>query len=102
MDSLRKRRNKSKIWTPLGKEEQVKDMNPPRTKGEHVDNMDPPRKRVVIMIDINDGMLVMLQHERGQMRLKMLRRSDIHLWTIVSFLEDCRYNTLFMRAVLNS
>ena len=49
MDSLRKRRNKSKIWTPLRKEEQVKDMNPPRTKGEQVDNMDPPRKGGVIM-----------------------------------------------------
>ena len=42
-------RNKSKIWTLLGKEEQVDDMNPPWTKGEQVDNMDPPKKWGVIM-----------------------------------------------------
>ena len=52
--------------------------------------------------DIDDGMTVMLQHERGQVRLKMLTRSDIHLWMIVSSLEDGRYNTLFMRVVLTS
>ena len=52
--------------------------------------------------DINDGMTVMLQHERGQVLLKMLTRSYIHLWTIVSSLEDGRYNTLFMRVVLTS
>ena len=44
-----KRRNKSKIWTLLEKEEQVEDMNPPRTKGEQVDNMDPPEKWGVMM-----------------------------------------------------
>ena len=33
--------NKSKIWTLLGKEEQVEDMNPPWTKGEQVDDIDP-------------------------------------------------------------
>ena len=41
--------NNSKIWTPLGKEEQVENMNPPRTKGEQVDNMDPPKKWGVMM-----------------------------------------------------
>ena len=50
--------------------------------------------------DIDDGMTVMLQHERGQVHMKMLTRSNIHLWTIVSSLEDGRYNTLFMRVVL--
>ena len=62
IDSLRKgrtgqryglsseRRNKSKIWTLLGKEEQVVDMNPPWTKGDQVDNMDPPRKGRVMII----------------------------------------------------
>ena len=38
------RRNKSKIWNFLGKEENVEDMNPPRIKGEQVDDMDPPWK----------------------------------------------------------
>ena len=28
------RRNMSKIWNLLGKEEQIEDMNPPRTMGE--------------------------------------------------------------------
>ena len=51
---------------------------------------------------IDDGMIVMLQHERGQVHLKMLTRSDIHLCTIVSSLEDVRYNTMFMRVVLTS
>ena len=51
-------------------------------------------------IDIDDGVIVMLQHERGQVHLKMLTRSYIHLWTIVSSLEDGRYNTMFMRVVL--
>ena len=50
--------------------------------------------------DIDDGMTVMLQHERGQVHLKILARSEIHLWKIVSSLEDGRYNTLFMRVVL--
>ena len=50
--------------------------------------------------DIDGGMKVMLQHERGQVHLKMLTRFDIHLWTIVSSLEDGKYNTLFMRLVL--
>ena len=50
--------------------------------------------------EINDGMTVMLQHERGKECLKMLTRSGIYLWTIVSSLEDNRYNTLFMRVVL--
>ena len=50
--------------------------------------------------DIDDGMKVMLQHERGQVRLKMLTRSSIHLWMIVSSLEDGRYNTMFMRVSL--
>ena len=51
-------------------------------------------------IDIDDGMTLMLQHERGQVCLKMLTRSDIYLWTTVSYLEDGRYNTMFMRVVL--
>ena len=50
--------------------------------------------------DIDDEMTMMLQHERGQVHLKILTRSDIHLWTIVSSLEDGRYNTLFLRVVL--
>ena len=50
--------------------------------------------------DIDDGMTMMLQHERCQVHLEMLTRSDIYLWTIVSSLEDGRYNTLFMRVVL--
>ena len=50
--------------------------------------------------DIDDGMTVILQHERGQVRLKMLTRSHIYLWMIVYSLEDDRYNTLFMRLVL--
>ena len=52
------------------------------------------------MTKIDDGMTVMLQHERVQVRLKMLRRYNIHLWTIVSSLEDGRYNTFLMRIVL--
>ena len=52
--------------------------------------------------DIDDGMTVMLEHERGQVHLKMLTSSGIHLWTIVSSLEDCRYNTLLMRVALTS
>ena len=52
--------------------------------------------------DIDDGMTVMLHHERGQAHLKMLTRLDIHLWMIVSSLEDGRYNTLCMRVVLTS
>ena len=39
----------SKIWTLLSQEEQVEDMNPPRTKGEKVDSMDPPKKGGVMM-----------------------------------------------------
>ena len=35
----------SKLWTLLGKEEQFKDMNPPRSKGESIDDMDRPWKR---------------------------------------------------------
>ena len=51
---------------------------------------------------IDDGMIVMLQHERGQVHLKMLIRSDIHLWTIVSYFEDglAKNNTLLMRVDL--
>ena len=52
--------------------------------------------------DIDDGMTVILHPERGKVCLKMLIRSDIHLWVIVSSLEDDRYNTLFMRVVLTS
>ena len=51
-------------------------------------------------INIDDGMTMILQYERAQVCLKILTRSDIHLWTIVSSLEDGRYNTLFMRVVL--
>ena len=43
------RRNRSNIWTLLGKEEQVEDMNPPQTKGEQVDDMDPPWKGGVMI-----------------------------------------------------
>ena len=50
--------------------------------------------------NIDDGMIVILQHEIGQVHLNMLTRSDIHLWMIVSSLEDGRYNTMFMRVVL--
>ena len=50
--------------------------------------------------DIDDGMTMMLQHGRGQVRLNMMTRSDIYLWTIVSYLEDGRYNTMFMRVAL--
>ena len=52
--------------------------------------------------EIDDGMKMMLQHERDQVCLKMLTRSKIYLWTIVSSLEDVRDNTLFMRVVLTS
>ena len=38
-----------KIWTILEKEEQVREMNPPRTKGEQVDDMKLPRKGEVMM-----------------------------------------------------
>ena len=38
-----------KIWTLLGKEEKVEDMNPPWTKGVQVDNMDPLKKWEVMM-----------------------------------------------------
>ena len=77
MDSFRKGGTKSKIWTSLGKEEQIEDMNPPRTKGEQVDNMDPPWKGgVMIILSL---MTMKLQYERGQVRLKILTRSDIHL-----------------------
>ena len=43
------RRNKSNIWTLLGKEDQVEDMNPSRTKGEQVDDLELPRKGGVMM-----------------------------------------------------
>ena len=52
--------------------------------------------------NIDDGMTMMLQHERGQVRLKMMKRYEIHLWMIASSLEDGRYNTLCMRVVLTS
>ena len=48
----------------------------------------------------DNGMTMMLQHESGQIHLKMLTRSDVHLLTIVSSLEDGRYNTLFIRVFL--
>ena len=53
---------------------------------------------------IDDGMAVMHHYKRGQVRLLMLIRSDIHLWTIVSSLEDglADNNTLLMRVVLTS
>ena len=53
---------------------------------------------------IDDGMVVKLQYERGQVRLNMLKRSDIHLWTTVSSLKDgiAGNNTLFLRVVLTS
>ena len=35
--------------------------------------------------DIDDGMKVMLPYEIGQVRLKMLKRSDIHLWKTIWF-----------------
>ena len=38
--------------------------------------------------DIEDGMTVMLQHGQGQVLLNMLTRFDIHLWMIISSLED--------------
>ena len=44
-----KRRNMSKIWTLLVKEEQVEDINRPRKKGEQVDDMDPPWKGGVMI-----------------------------------------------------
>ena len=53
-------------------------------------------------IDIDDGMTVMLQHERGQVHLKMLTRFEIHFWMIVSSLKDGRYNTFLMRVVLTT
>ena len=43
-------RKKSKMWNLLGKEQQVEDMNPPRTKGELADDMDPPWKGGVMII----------------------------------------------------
>ena len=48
-----------KIWTFFEKEDQVEDMNPPRTKGEQVDNMKLPRKgglmmRLTSMMDDSD------------------------------------------------
>ena len=48
-----------KKWTFFEKEDQVEDMNPPRTKGEQVDNMKLPRKgglmmRLTSMMDDND------------------------------------------------
>ena len=48
---------------------------------------------------INDGMEMMFQYKRGQVRLQMLTRSDIHLWTIVSSFEDgiADNNTLLLR-----
>ena len=39
-----------KIWTFFEKEDQVKDMNSPRTKGEQADNMELPRKGGLMMI----------------------------------------------------
>ena len=50
--------------------------------------------------DIDDGMSGILQHGRGQVHLKMLTRSNIYLWMIVSSIEDGRYNNPFMRVVL--
>ena len=52
--------------------------------------------------DIDDGMIVILQHERCQVCLNMLTRYGIHLWMIVSSIEDGRYKTLLMRVVLAS
>ena len=41
-------------------------MNPPQTKGGQVDNMESSRKKGTNdEADIDDGMTVMLQHERG-------------------------------------
>ena len=40
---------KMKKWTFFENEDQVEDMNPPRTKGEKVDNMDPPRKGKLVI-----------------------------------------------------
>ena len=53
---------------------------------------------------IDDGMTVKIQYERGQVCLKMLTRSDIHLWMIIYSLDDglAGNNTLFMRVVLPS
>ena len=39
-------------------------------------------------IVIDNGMTVKLQYERGKVCLKMLTRSDIHVWMIISYLED--------------
>ena len=38
-----------KIWTFLEKEDQVEDMNPPRTKGEQIDDMKIPMKEGIMM-----------------------------------------------------
>ena len=63
--------------------------------------MDPPKKMGSDdEVDIDDGMIVMLQHEIGKVHMNMLTRYNIHLWTIVAYIEDGRYNTLFMRVVL--
>ena len=51
-----------------------------------LDNIYPPWKGGLMMrLSL---MTVMLQYERGQVRLKVLTRSNIHLWMIVSSLED--------------
>ena len=54
--------------------------------------------------DIDDGMTMILQHERGQVHLNMLTRSDIHLWMIISSLKDVisGNKTLFLIVVLTS
>ena len=52
--------------------------------------------------DINDGMTMMLHHERGKLHPKILTRPSIHLWTIVPSFEDGRYKNIFMRVVLTS
>ena len=51
---------------------------------------------------IDNGMAMILQYKRGQARLQMLIRYDIHLWMIVSSFEDglADNNTLLLRVVL--
>ena len=51
---------------------------------------------------IDDGMAVLFQYKRVQVRLQILIGSDIHLWMIVSSFEDglVDNNTLLLRVVL--
>ena len=82
----------------IEKEEQVKDMNPPRTKGEQVDNTDPPRK---------GRTLIRLTSMMGWVWFSSMKEAKCIwiCWQGMTFTCGWQYgmkekNTLFLRVVL--